>query len=201
VGTSLRRNDARRFRTAYEAAGDAARPHPLAIEPGTVVLFVDGLRMDVGQALAERLGNAGTEVSLDWRLTPVPSVTATAKALVTPVGDSIGGKGKVNEFLPLEKSSGKPATLDALSKAMLARGIQVLDRGSVSPPEKPTSMGYAECGNIDSDGHAMGLRLPGQLKTEVVVCYFRFLGSIRLFQVDGSCRTSSTQRPARSGRE
>ena len=158
---------ARRFRAAYENAGDAARPNPLAIEPGTVVLFVDGLRMDVGQARAERLGNAGTEASLDWRLTPVPSVTATAKALVTPVGDSIGGKGKVNEFLPLEKSSGKPATLDTLRKAMLARGIQVLDRGSVSPPEKPTSIGYAECGNIDSDGHVMGLRLAGQLKTEV----------------------------------
>src|SRR5262249_29159360 len=92
---------ARRFRAAYENAGDAARPNPLAVEPGTVVLFVDGLRMDVGQALTQRLSNAGTEVSLDWRLTPVPSVTATAKALVTPVGDSIGGKGKVNEFLPL----------------------------------------------------------------------------------------------------
>lgn len=158
---------ARRFRAAYEKAGDAARPNPLTIEPGTVVLFVDGLRMDVGQAVAERLSNTGTEVSLDWRLAPVPSVTATAKALVTPVGDSVGGKGKVNEFLPLEKSSGKPATLDALRKAMLARGIQVLDRGSVSPPEKPTSIGYTECGNIDSDGHVMGLRLAGQLKTEV----------------------------------
>ena len=158
---------ARRFRTVYEAAGDAARPHPLEIEPGTVVLFVDGLRMDIGQALAERLGNAGAEASIDWRLTPVPSVTATAKALVTPVGDSIGGIGKVNEFLPLEKSSGKPASLDVLRKAMLARGIQVLDRGSVSSPEKPTSIGYAECGNIDSDGHVMGLRLAGQLKTEV----------------------------------
>src|SRR5262249_7650150 len=47
---------ARRFRAAFEAAGDTARPSPLAIEPGTLVLFVDGLRMDVGQAIAERLG-------------------------------------------------------------------------------------------------------------------------------------------------
>jgi hypothetical protein len=158
---------ARRFRTAFEAAGDAARPSPLAIEPGTLVLFVDGLRMDVGQAVAERLGNGGTEASLGWRLSPVPSVTATAKALVTPVGDSIAGKGKVEAFLPLEVSSGKPATLDVLRKAMLARGIQVLGRGVVLPPEKPTSIGYAECGNIDSDGHVMGLRLAAQLQTEV----------------------------------
>jgi len=158
---------ARRFRVAFETAGDAARPSPLAIEPGTLVLFVDGLRMDVGQAVAERLGNGGTEAALGWRLSPVPSVTATAKALVTPVGDSIAGKGKVDAFLPLEVSSGKPATLDVLRKAMLARGIQVLDRGTVLPPEKPTSIGYAECGNIDSDGHVMGLRLAAQLKTEV----------------------------------
>jgi len=27
--------------------------------------------------------------------------------------------------------------------------------------------GYAECGNIDHDGHGMGLRLAGQLVTEV----------------------------------
>lgn len=158
---------ARRFRAAFETAGDAARPTPLAIEPGTLVLFVDGLRMDVGQAVAERLGNGGMEASLGWRLSPVPSVTATAKALVTPVGDSIAGKGKVSEFLPLEVSSGKPATLDVLRKAMLARGIQVLERGTVFPPEKPTSVGYAECGNIDSDGHVMGLRLAAQLQTEV----------------------------------
>ena len=99
----------------------------------------------------------------------MPSVTATAKALVTPVGDSIAGKGKVEAFLPLETSSGRPATLDVLRKAMLARGIQVLDRrGIVLPPEKPTSIGYAECGNIDNDGAwRLGLRLAGQLQTEV----------------------------------
>jgi hypothetical protein len=158
---------ARRFRTAFESAGGAARPSPLAIEPGTLVLFVDGLRMDVGHAVTERLSNGGTEAALNWRLSPVPSVTATAKSLVTPVGDSIAGKGKVESFTPLEISSGKPATLDVLRKAMLARGIQVLDRGTVLPPEKPTSIGYAECGNIDSDGHVMGLRLAAQLHTEV----------------------------------
>jgi len=158
---------ARRFRTMFEAAGEAARPSPLTIEPGTLVLFVDGLRMDVGHAVVERLDNSGIEASLGWRLSPIPSVTATAKAIVTPVGDSIAGRGKVDAFLPLETSSGKPATADVLRKAMLARSIQVMDRGGIVPPEKPTSIGYAECGNIDHDGHGMGLRLAGQLSTEV----------------------------------
>jgi hypothetical protein len=159
---------ARRFRAAVEVAGEAAQPHPLAIEPGTLVLFVDGLRMDVGHAVTELLNNAGVAVSLTWRLSPVPSLTATAKPLVTPIGDSIAGKGKADAFQPLEISSGKPASLDVLRKAMLARGIQVFDRNEVSPPERPTSIGYAECGNIDIDGHNMGLRLAGQLDTELV---------------------------------
>ncbi len=51
---------------------------------------------------------------------------------------------------------------------MLARGIQVLDRGTAIPPEKPTSIGYAECGNIDNDDHVMGLRLAAQLQTDGV---------------------------------
>lgn len=157
---------ARRFRTAFGAAGEAARPTPLAIESGTLVLFVDGLRMDVGHSVVERLANSGVDASLGWRLSPIPSVTAT-KAIVTPVGDSIAGRGKVDAFLPLETSSGKPATADVLRKAMLARSIQVLDRGAIVPPEKPTSIGYAECGNIDHDGHGMGLRLASQLVTEV----------------------------------
>ncbi|MBN9589012.1 MAG: hypothetical protein BGN85_00340 [Alphaproteobacteria bacterium 64-11] len=158
---------ARRFRAALEAAGDSARPHPLAVEPGTLVLFVDGLRMDIGQAVAERLNNAGVPASLAWRLSPVPTLTATAKPLVTPVGDSIGGKGKVEAFQPLETSSGRPVTLDVLRRAMLARGMQVLEHNEVLAPEKPSAIGYAECGNIDNDGHNMGLRLAGQLDTEV----------------------------------
>jgi len=70
------------------------RDRPLsAIEPGTLVLFVDGLRMDSARR-RRAPGNVGTEASLGWRLSPVPSVTATAKALVTPVGDaSLAGQG------------------------------------------------------------------------------------------------------------
>jgi hypothetical protein len=158
---------ARRFRAALEAAGAAGRPAPLTVEPGTMVLFVDGLRMDVGHAVVERLIELGAPATLAWRLAPVPTVTATAKPLVTPVANAIHGAGKANDFLPLDASSGKPATTDVLRKTMLARGIQVLDKDVTSPPEKATSIGYAECGNLDHDGHALQLRLAGQVATEV----------------------------------
>ena len=158
---------ARRFRSALEAAGSTGRPSPLVVEPGTLVLFVDGLRMDVGQAVAERIRELGAPVNLAWRLAPVPTVTATAKPLVTPVADAIHGVGKVKDFLPLDASSGKPATSEVLRKAMLARGIQVLDKGITIPPEKPISIGYTECGNLDHDGHSLQLRLAGQVGSEV----------------------------------
>lgn len=158
---------ARRFRAAYEAAGEAARPRPLVIEPGTLVLFVDGLRMDVGRILLDRLRDAGAAAEMAWRLSPVPTVTATAKPLVTPVADLIAGAGKVSEFLPLETSSGKPATTDALRRAMLARGIQVIDSDAVSAPETSNAIGYTECGHLDHDGHSLQLRLAGQIEVEV----------------------------------
>jgi hypothetical protein len=65
------------------------------------------------------------------------------------------------------------AAFDVLRKAMLTRGIQVLDRGSVSPPENSTSLGYVEWGNIDSDGHVMCLRFAVQLLTGVArICEY-----------------------------
>ena len=158
---------ARRFRTAVEAAGAAGRPSALAVEPGTMVLFVDGLRMDVGRAVVERLKDLGTPASLAWRLAPIPTVTATAKPLVTPVADAVAGAGKRADFLPLDTSTGKPATTDNLRKAMLARGVQVLDKDVTLPPEKATSIGYTECGNLDHDGHALQLRLANQVAGEI----------------------------------
>jgi hypothetical protein len=115
---------ARRFRVVHETAGEAARPRAITIEPGTIVLFVDGLRMDVGRAVSERLSDAGIQAQFSWRLAPVPPVTATAKPLITPVADSVAGKGKIDAFLPLEISSGKPATTDVLQRRCSHAGFK-----------------------------------------------------------------------------
>jgi hypothetical protein len=37
----------------------------------------------------------------------------------------------------------------------------------VVPPASGAAIGWTECGNIDSDGHALGLRLAGQIAKEV----------------------------------
>ena len=65
------------------ALGFGADPKP---SDADAVVFVDGLRMDLGIALAEALEKAGSrrEVLLDWRWTGFPTTTATCKPLVTP---------------------------------------------------------------------------------------------------------------------
>lgn len=152
-----------RFREAHQAAGANAKPTPPRYDAGTCVIFVDGLRMDLAQRLVERLDGA----LLRWRLSPIPTVTATAKPLITPVADAVSGNGKASDFLPLEASSGQPATTARLRNAMLARGIQVLEPNEVVGPNGDRAIGWTECGHVDKDGHSLGLRLAGQIDGEI----------------------------------
>lgn len=157
---------ASRFRRAMQEGGTSARPQPVKAAPGTCMLFVDGLRYDIGRRLAERL-SASESLRLNWRLAPIPTITATAKPIVTPVADQIGGAGRVADFLPLETSSGKPATTDTLRAAMKARGVDVLLGNDTRGPSSPDAVGWTECGNLDKDGHTMGARLAAQVAGEI----------------------------------
>jgi hypothetical protein len=142
----------RRFRSAWEAAGAGAMSPPIVPAPGTCLLFVDGLRFDIARRVIERLNELGQMPAQGWRYAPVPTVTATAKPAVTPVADACGREGKLDDFLPLESSTGQPARTDILRRAMLARGVQILADGEVAPPASATAIGWTECGNLDSDG-------------------------------------------------
>lgn len=159
-------NLSNRFRQAMDNCGASARPQPLKVAPGTCLLFVDGLRYDIGRRLAERL-SASEVLRLSWRLAPIPTITATAKPIVTPVADQIGGAGRVADFLPMETSSGKPATTDTLRAAMKARGVDVLLGNDTRGPSAPHAIGWTECGNLDKDGHMMGARLAAQVAGEI----------------------------------
>ncbi|MBB1249932.1 BREX-1 system phosphatase PglZ type B [Rhizobium sp. G21] len=157
---------ASRFRAAFDAGGAAAQAKPITVTPGTCVLFVDGLRLDIGRRLLDRLA-ASESVSFSWRLSPIPTVTASAKPMVTPVADAIRGSGRANQFLPLETSSGKPADTVCLVAAMRARGVDVIGKTEVRRPSSPQAIGWTECGNLDKDGHSMGERLAGQVESEI----------------------------------
>src|SRR5439155_10350574 len=71
-------------REFQRCVGDGG-PDKYAVEPlaeqakGTCLAFVDGLRLDVAHQLKVALVERGYEPELQWRLTALPSITATAK--------------------------------------------------------------------------------------------------------------------------
>lgn len=136
-------------------------------EPGDCVLFVDGLRFDVAQWLADRLARPGLEIDTHARLAPLPTVTATAKPLALPANDVCGGAGEADEFCPSMRVSGKPSNAARLREELTRDGLQVLDGESIFPPSRPDVIGWGEIGRIDERGHADGIDLVRQLDFEL----------------------------------
>ena len=82
------------------------------------VLFVDGLRFDLGKRLAERLEDRDCRVTVDYRWAALPTVTATGKPAITPIADAISGTTLGEDFAPRVGSPGKPATAPNLRTEM-----------------------------------------------------------------------------------
>ena len=76
-----------------EQDGDDVR-----VGSGAVILFADGLRLDVSRRLSERLKSKGRAVATSTRWAAHPTVTATAKPAVSPVSEHLGGASLGAEF-------------------------------------------------------------------------------------------------------
>ena len=94
------------------------------IEPGTVILFADGLRFDVSQRLVELLRAGGRSVSTATQWSAHPTVTATAKPAVSPVIKSITGLSLGEEFRPVTAETERPLTTDRFRELLKAAGYQ-----------------------------------------------------------------------------
>ncbi|MCX6877042.1 MAG: BREX-1 system phosphatase PglZ type B [Verrucomicrobia bacterium] len=66
-----------------------ARDH--APEPGTVILFVDGLRADLAKELMESMAQDGLQIEATAQWSALPSVTATAKPAWNPLAKALHG--------------------------------------------------------------------------------------------------------------
>ena len=149
-------------RRLQELAGDAPpRPGPPGDLPdGTAVLFVDGLRADVGARLAEALNACGLDVDHAYTWAALPSVTPTAKPAASPVAGRLGPGADPPPKFATALSDGKALTIDRFRSVLSDAGIEVL-----RPPETGTASGTAwtETGEIDSAGHHHELRLAHRL--------------------------------------
>jgi hypothetical protein len=140
------------------------RAKPIPPAAGRLVLFADGLRMDVAQQLAEKLRAVGIESTQDWEWSTIPSVTATAKPAASPIADTLQGGEAGDEFSTRLASTGQLLTQDRFVTALKARGWQFLGSDQTGDP---SGSAWTEAGALDKRGHTEGWKLARSVETEV----------------------------------
>ncbi|WP_225591895.1 BREX-1 system phosphatase PglZ type B [Stenotrophomonas sp. STM01] len=129
---------------------------PAYITRNQCVMFVDGLRFDLGRRLIEMLDSGGLEVAEHPAWTALPSVTATGKAAVAPVAERFGGRVGAEDFVPGVAATGAALTTQQLRKALTDAGWQLLTGAEVGVPG---GQAWCEFGDIDQEGHTRGWKL------------------------------------------
>ncbi|MDH4459320.1 MAG: BREX-1 system phosphatase PglZ type B [Nevskia sp.] len=129
------------------------------VPEGTVLLFVDGLRLDLARQLQQMLSAPDLTVDLQHRFTSVPSVTSSGKVWCSPGYAAAQPAATAMGFEPVLKVNGANGdyTAERLRRAIQAEGYTVVDSEA---PAIASGRGWAEfADDIDSDGHNKGLRL------------------------------------------
>lgn len=158
---------ARRFQ---ELIGERKRVDQVKDAPGdngTCIMFVDGLRFDVGVMLHEKLESRGLSARRTHRITPLPTVTATGKPVTAPLYGAFKGSDGGADFNPVFADSGDPVIAPKLRDAMRRRGIAVLDAAELSGPESEASIGWLEIGQLDEKGHNLGVEMVRHVDEEL----------------------------------
>ena len=138
-------------------------------EKETCLVFVDGLRYDLGVWLTERLEARSLIARLSHRLSPLPTVTPSAKAAATPISKDVKGTASGEEFLPtIETKNGpRPAQGQVLLDRIVAGHVETLSAGEAPFPSGSEGGGWTECGKVDSLGHKVQGELPLHLENEI----------------------------------
>ena len=142
----------------------ARRTFPIEPAAGRLVLFADGLRMDVARQLAERLADAGVESTSDWEWSTIPSVTASAKPAASPIADGVKGGAADDEFSTRLVATGQLLTQDRFVVTLKERGWQFLGANETG---NPSGSAWTEAGTLDKRGHSKGWKLARSVDTEV----------------------------------
>lgn len=150
---------AQAFQQRVQSEGYPARQED-AVPDGTVLLFVDGLRLDLARQLEQTLAQTGLQVALQHRLTSVPSVTSSGKVWCSPGFKAAQATATADGFEPLIRLGDTDAayTAERLRRVMVADGYGLVDPDA--PEMASGQRAWAEfADDIDSDGHHKGLRL------------------------------------------
>ncbi len=131
---------------------------PASTTPGTVTVFVDGLRLDIAHRLRVRLAGAGLGVAVTPSLAALPTVTSTSKPTLIPA--AAGALRAGSDLDAANAVTGTRASIQVLRGLMAENGVQTL-----MPTEIGDTSGTAwtEAGEIDRNGHEVGIRLVDHL--------------------------------------
>jgi len=145
-------NSAKPFReTASERSS-------VSYEASECILFVDGLRYDLGKKLAQRLEAYGT-VSFSSRWSALPSVTAVGKYAVSPLASGLYGALYDGEPV-VTTIEGTLITSARLGTLLASYGFETLDGSSLG---NTRGKAWDEHGDIDAKGHSMGAKLAREI--------------------------------------
>lgn len=150
------------IRTSGLAVSKRAKPYDTA--PSRLLLFADGLRMDVAQQLAAKLAAAGIESAHDWEWSTVPSVTATAKPAASPIAGKVQGGEAGDAFTTRLSGTDQILTQDRFVVALNEGGWQFLKSDEIGDP---AGSAWTEAGALDKRGHNEGWKMARSVETEV----------------------------------
>ena len=169
---------ARRFQELMGAPGiDPAKlVSAVDAEHETCIVFVDGLRYDIGALLQQKLEERGYRAALSHRISPIPTVTATAKPLASPAHALCHGKEAATDFAPLIRPSEQPAGAARLRDAMARQGVEVLEPSELRIATGGDRGGWTEVGEIDELGHGIQVLLLSHLESESEAIIERIIG-------------------------
>jgi len=122
-----------------------------------VVFFVDGLRFDTAKTLQQKLERLSVTTNLKTNWCALPSLTATAKAAVTPVAELLIGAQENDNFTPILASSGSEFSSYHLKKSLAAKGWQYLEGLETG---EPSGTAWVQTGDLDNMGHKQQMKMP-----------------------------------------
>ena len=136
-------------------------------QPGQCLLFVDGLRFDIGMRLAERAENRGLQIVKGWRWAALPTVTATAKPAVSPIACDLSGDDPGGDFSPYISEGKTGLNADRFRKLLSEAEYQVLANGETGNPTVGSERAWCEYGEFDKLGHSLQVKMAARIDEQL----------------------------------
>jgi hypothetical protein len=162
--------------TVQQSLPAVMQQESIKVQPGECVLFVDGLRFDVGQRFALMAGERQIEMSAGWRWAALPTVTAAAKSAASPVAEKLAGGRMEADFCPEAADSGERLNPDRFRKLLTAAGFQVLGLTETGDIRSQDARGWTEYGEFDKLGHDLQAKLVAQIENQLELLLERLQG-------------------------